>query len=78
MKYKSQTEAVLVHLQKHGSITSMQAIEMFGATRLSSIIYILRHRGYRIITEPFQVKTRYGRKTRPAKYILQGQVLCEE
>ena len=78
MEYNSQTEAVLAHLKKHGSITSMQAIKMYGATRLSSIIYILRGRGYQIKTEPFQAETRYGRKTKPAKYILQGQVLCEE
>ena len=70
MKYKSQTEAVLAHLKKHGSITSMQAIHKYGATRLSAIIYILRGRGYQIKTEPFVVTTRYKRKTRPAKYIL--------
>ena len=70
MKYKSQTEAVLAHLKKHGSITSMQAIRKYGATRLSGIIYNLRRRGYIITTEPFVVKIRFGRKTRPAKYIL--------
>ncbi len=70
MQYNSQTEAVLAHLKKHGNITSVQAIELFGATRLSGIIYVLRRRGYRIITEPFVVTTRYKRKTRPARYIL--------
>ena len=73
MKYKSQTEAVLEHLKKHGSITSIQAIRKYGATRLSSIIYKLRHRGYQITTETLVVKTRYGHKSRPAKYILHGE-----
>ena len=73
MKYKSQTEAVLAHLKKHGSITSWWAFHLYGATRLSAIIYILRGRGYQITTETFVVKTRFGRKTRPAKYILHGE-----
>lgn len=73
MKCKSQTESVLEHLKKHGSITSMQAIKKFGATRLSDIIYRLRKRGYRITTKPFIVTTRYGRKSRPAIYILQKE-----
>ena len=66
----SQAKAVLEHLQKHGHITSYEAIELYGATRLSSIIYVLRHKGYKIKTELFEVTTRYGNKTRPAKYIL--------
>lgn len=73
MQCKSQTEDVLEYLKKHGSITSMQAIKKFGATRLSAIIYVLRGRGYQITTEPFLVTTKYGRKTRPARYILQKE-----
>jgi hypothetical protein len=68
---KTQTESVLAHLEKYGSITSMEAIKLYGATRLSDIIFRLRRRGYTITTERFVVKTRYDRKTRPAKYILQ-------
>lgn len=70
MECKTQIEAVLAHLKEHGSITSIQAIQEYGATRLSAIIFVLRKRGYIITTEPFQVKNRYGRKTRPAKYTL--------
>lgn len=71
MQYKSQTDAVLAHLQEYGSITSIQAIQEYGVTRLSAVIFKLRRRGHRITTEPFQVTTRYGTKSRPAKYILQ-------
>ena len=67
----TQTADVLAHLEKYGSITSMEAIKLYGATRLSDIIFRLRRRGYTITTERFEVKTRYDRKTRPAKYILQ-------
>ena len=70
MKYKSQREAVLAHLKKHKGITSKQAFKKYGATRLSAIIYDLRHSGYRIATDIIQVDTRYGRKTNVARYIL--------
>lgn len=68
----TQTKAVLEHLQKHGHITSYQAIELYGATRLSDIIYRLRHDGYTIITELMRVNTRFGNETSVAKYILKG------
>lgn len=62
---------ILDHLKKHGNITSMEAIHLFGATRLSAIIYILRHkRGYDIVSRKETVKTKHGRKTPIARYIL--------
>lgn len=70
MQCKSQKEAVLAHLKEHGSITSLQAINLYGATRLSAIIFDLRHKGYEIRTETLDVKTRFGHASRPAKYIL--------
>ena len=42
-------QKVLEHLKTHGSITSLEAIQKFRATRLSSIIYRLRDR-YNITT----------------------------
>lgn len=60
MNIKSQREDVLSYLKRYGSITSLKAIEKFGATRLSSIIYDLRGRGYPIISLLKKVKTRYG------------------
>lgn len=38
----TKTDKVLEHLQKNGSITSWEAIELHGATRLSAIIFNLR------------------------------------
>lgn len=67
---KTQLDDVLEHLEKYGSITSMEAITEYGATRLSDIIYRLKKRGYIISTERLTVKTRYGRKTNVGKYTL--------
>jgi hypothetical protein len=68
----SQTKLVLQHLMEHGSITSYEAIKLYGATRLSAIIYILRHDyGYNIPKHYKQVTTRSGVKTNIAVYELQ-------
>lgn len=73
MQYKSQTEAVLDHLQKYGHITSMEAIQLYGATRLSAIIYNLKRDGYTIVTEFIVVPTRYSKDTSAARYILKSE-----
>lgn len=70
-RIKTQIDAVLDFLERNGSITSMQAIENFGATRLSGIIYTLRNRGYNITTTLREVKNRYGRMTHIAVYKLE-------
>ena len=67
----TQEKLVLRHLQEQGSITSIEAINLFGATRLSAIIYNLRHdKGYDISTNLEVVTTRYGTKTTIARYKL--------
>lgn len=45
---KNKTQRVLAHLQKHGSITSWEAITQYRATRLSAIIFNLKEKGYNI------------------------------
>lgn len=71
MKEKSATKSVLEHLERCKSITSKEAFELYGATRLSSIIYNLKYDyGYEIETEMISVKTRYGTNTNVAKYVL--------
>jgi len=64
---KTATDEVRFHL-KTKSLTSLQAIEYYGVTRLSAIIFCLRNEGYYIVTIPFEVTTRYGRKVNMAKY----------
>ena len=68
----TQKSEVLNHLKQNGSITSMEAFKKYGATRLSAIIFNLRDEGYQIDTLMIEGKTRYGRPTTFAKYILRG------
>lgn len=67
---KSQTEDVIKFMKEHGSITSMDAIKNFGATRLSAIIFSLRKRGYDIDTRMEVGKNRYGKTSEYARYVL--------
>ena len=72
MARKTQQDAVLEWLQTGESITSMQAFEMFGATRLSAIVFCLRKKGYDIEAESVQVTNRFGKTTSIAKYTLKS------
>ena len=69
-KKTSKTEKVLNHLEKYKTITSLEAIELYSATRLSAIIFNLRKRGYNIITEDLPFVDRFGTKSHYGKYIL--------
>lgn len=71
-KKLTQTKCVLNHLLLTGSITSMEAFEMYGATRLSAIIFNLRHSGYDIISEKESTINRFDRKVHYVKYRMRG------
>ena len=60
------------HLIQKGSITSWEAIQEYGATRLSSIIFNLRKAGYNIITQDIAFTDRFGNSGTYAKYVLIG------
>lgn len=67
---RSKTQKILEHLQTHErGITSMTAFSRYRTTRLSSIIFELRSRGYQIVTieEKAEDGIRYGR------YVLVGK-----
>lgn len=67
----NKTKAVLMHLQEFGNITSWEAIKEYGATRLSSIIFNLRHKyNLNIVSEKIDFTDRYGSKSSFAKYVL--------
>ena len=55
------TEIIKEHLEKYGSITSKEAINKYGNTRLSATIYILRSQGLNIITDYETSKNKYGK-----------------
>lgn len=70
---KTQTNSILNYLKNHKSgITSMDAFKLFGATRLSAIIFSLRHQGYNISSTVKPVKNRYGGRSYVSCYVLEG------
>jgi hypothetical protein len=79
MKNSAQTEKkprvtkhdqIKQHLLKHKHITSWEAIEKYGATRLSHHILMLRKGGWNIATNDITTKDRNGNTCVFAKYIL--------
>ena len=69
-KQKTQKSEVLKFMQTHKGITSIQAFERFGVTRLADIIYKLRLDGFTIQTEQLTTKNRYGHVVNYARYSL--------
>ncbi len=72
MQKMTQKEKVLKYLQSGKGLTTMQAINKWGITRLGSRIFELREDGHHITTNMKQVKTRDGDKTIVAEYRLEG------
>ena len=69
----TQRQAILNYLLKHKKgITSKDAFEKFGCTRLSGQIFELKKKGHNIVTEYEVVKTRYGRGVEIARYKLEA------
>lgn len=68
----TQKQVVLEHLTNIGSITSKEAIEKYGITRLSDRIFQLRNSGVNIVTTMMTVTTRYG-KEEIARYTLKKE-----
>lgn len=71
-KKVSKIEQVLDHLKSGHSITSMMAIQLYGATRLSAIIYTLKDRGYDITSVKESQLDRNGRVCNFSRYKLNG------
>lgn len=67
---RGSTKAILEYLQTHDYLTSMDAWNMWGVTRLASIIHYLRRAGYDIDTVRVQTTTRFGETTNYARYYL--------
>lgn len=64
----SQKKLVLDFIARHGSITSLQAFEFFGITRLADVIFKLRKAGNVIFSETVHGKNRYGNPVHYARY----------
>jgi hypothetical protein len=69
---RSQLTEIRKYLLKYRKITSMEAIQLFGCTRLSARISDLRSEGMDIITDYGECISRYGHRMRFAVYRLRG------
>ena len=69
---KGKIAMVLLHLQEKGSITSWEAFDLYGATRLSDIIFKLRVR-YDIETVKKMFTDRFGSTASYAIYVYHGE-----
>lgn len=67
---KGQKKRILEHLQQHGTITSMEAFEKYGVTRLAAVVFDLKKLGYDIITMNVEAYNRYGEPTHFARYYM--------
>ena len=68
----TQNDRILRHLKDYGTITTWEAIQEYGVTRLSARIKDLKDLGYGINSEWLSSKNRYGEKVSYKKYILEG------
>lgn len=56
----SREQKILKYLRTYKTLTSMEAINMFGETRLSARIYDMKKDGYKFETTRIRVPTRDG------------------
>jgi hypothetical protein len=68
---KTQTDAIIWHLQNYGKITSWEAIKEYGCTRLASVIFNLKERGLTIRSVELKVTNKFGRNVNVAEYHLE-------
>lgn len=67
----TQTDLIEKHLKEYGDITSWQAFELYGITRLSAKIYELRKK-YNITSITTTKKNRFGHVCNFSTYVLKG------
>ena len=63
-------QVILEHLRKYKTITSMEAFEMYGFTRLSATIFTLRKSGVKIGMTWEAGINRYGNPVKWGRYFL--------
>lgn len=66
-----QNDRILRHLQDHGSISALEALEEHGIMRLASRISDLRKSGVPIRREMVSGKNRYGEQINYARYSIE-------
>lgn len=69
-KRPSQASRLLDYLRRFGSVTTWEAFQELGITRLSARFFEIKERGYLIKTESIISKNRFGEPIRFNKYSL--------
>lgn len=64
----TQNDRVLAYIDKFGSITQREALNVLGVARLASRVNDLRKLGHPIISEVVVGENKFGEKTRWARY----------
>ena len=66
----AQKQRVLDYIEKFGSISSLEAFQELGVTRLSAVIFNLKEDGYEFDKTDEKGRNRFGEKTCYARYHL--------
>lgn len=66
----TQKQRVLDYIEQFGSISSLEAFRDLGVTRLSAVIFNLRHDGIGIESDTEESINRFGEKARFSRYRL--------
>lgn len=66
----SQCNRILEHMKINGGITSLEAFEQYGCTRLASRICDLRREGHKITAKHEKSQNRYGESVIYCRYYL--------
>ncbi len=69
---RSQNERILLYLRQGNRLTGLEALDLFGCSRLSSRICDLKKRGHEILSEFITVLNRFGQEVRVKIYWLDG------
>lgn len=67
---KPQTTQLFEHLKAHGSITQVEAYELYGNTRAAAAVFEMRKSGIPVVTERKEGKNRFGETCTFAQYRL--------
>lgn len=65
---RKQVVRVRDYLREHNGITQLEATHKLGITRLSAVIFDMKHDGFVIDDEMVSVVNRYGEKTAVKRY----------
>ena len=69
---KSQKEVILEHLQKYGTISTIESYEIYRITDLQHAIMLLRKENYNITDEWITPKNQIGYSRKYKRYYLEG------